>query len=100
MYLVTLLALCRFITHSLAGGGSHNEGYDALNCNLIARGAAGAELGQYGALCYLPDKVARYLYEFHSADYVALGLPAIPVLASSGTIHKMLKTPHVRYSVT
>ncbi len=99
MYLVRLLFLCRFITHSLAGGGSHNCWYDALNCNLIARGKAGKGLGHYGALCYLPNKVARYLYEFHSANYVGLGLPAIPVYASSGTIHWLLKTSHVSHSV-
>ena len=92
--------LCRFITHSLAGGGTHNRGYDALNCDLIARGDAGKGLGHYGALSYLPDKVARYLYEFHCADYVGLQLPAIPGYANSGTIHKLLKTHHVSYSVS
>ena len=96
MHLVRLLDLCRFITHSLAGEGSHNRWYDALNCNLIARGEAGKGLGHYGALCYLPEEMARYLYEFHSANYVGLGLPAIPIYASSGAIHGLLKTPHVR----
>jgi hypothetical protein len=100
MFLVGWLDLCRFVTHSLAGGGTHNRGYDVLDCNLIARGDAGNGLGHYSALCYLPNKVARYLYEFHSADYVGQQLPAISVHASSGTIHKLLKSHHVSYSVS
>ena len=46
-------------------------------------------------LRYLSDKVARFLFEFHAEDYQALQLPAIPSTASSGTIHKLLKTDHV-----
>jgi hypothetical protein len=41
------------------------------------------------------DKVARFLFEFHAADYQALALPAIPSSASSGAIHKLLKTEKV-----
>ena len=76
--------LCRCITHSLAGGGTHNRGYDALNCDLIARDDPGNGLGHYGALSYLPDKVARYLYEYHCADYVGPQLPAIPDTQAAG----------------
>jgi hypothetical protein len=71
------------------------RGYDALDCTLISRGYAGSRLGQLSELCYLPDKVARFLFEFHADDYKGLGLPVIPSSASSGTIHKLLKTPHV-----
>jgi len=71
------------------------KGYDALDCTLISLGSAGHRLGQLSELCFLPDKVARFLFEFHASDYKGLGLPVIPSSASSGTIHKLLKTPHV-----
>ena len=49
------------------------------------------------SLLFLADKVARFLFEFHADDYKGLGLPVtvIPPYASSGAIHKLLKTPHV-----
>ena len=73
------------------------RGFDALNMDLAGRGWAGKGLGQYDELCYLADKVARFLFEFHAADadYLALALPAIPSTASSGAIHKLLKTEQV-----
>ena len=71
------------------------KGYDALECTLISRGFAGKHLGHLSELSFLPDKVARFLFEFHADDYKSLGLPLIPPFASSGTIHKILKTHHV-----
>lgn len=71
------------------------KGYDALECTLISRGYAGQTLGHLSELSFLADKVARFLFEFHADDYKGLGLPVIPPYASSGTIHKLLKTPHV-----
>ena len=68
------------------------KGYDALECTLISRGYAGKHLGHLSELSVLPDKVARFLFEFHADDYKSLGLPVIPPFASSGTI---LKTNHV-----
>ena len=85
----------RFITHSLTGGGSHQRGYDALDLDFIKQGNAGGQLGRYEVLSYLPDKVAKYLLEFHASDYTALGLPAIPAGSSSGAIHKMLNPAQV-----
>jgi hypothetical protein len=71
------------------------KGYDALECTLISRGFAGKHLGQLSELSFLADKVARFLFEFHADDYKSLRLPAITPYASSGAIHKLLKTPHV-----
>lgn len=85
----------RFITHSLTGGGSHQRGYDALDLDFIKQGNAGGQLGRYEVLSNLPDKVAKYLLEFHASDYTALGLPAIPAGSSSGAIHKMLNPAQV-----
>ncbi len=85
----------RLFTHSLVGGGTHQLGYDAVDLEFIKRGDAGGQLGPYDVLRFLPDKVAKYVFEFHSSDYVGLPLPAIPEGASSGDIHKMLKTSEV-----
>ncbi len=72
------------------------KGYDALECTLISRGYAGKKyLGHLSEFSFLADKVARFLFEFHADDYKGLGLPVIPPHASSGAIHKLLKTPHV-----
>jgi hypothetical protein len=71
------------------------KGYDALDCAMISRGSAGARLGRYNELSFLPDKAARFLFEFHADDYKTLRPPAIPMSASSGDIHKLLKTHHV-----
>ena len=76
------------ITHSLSGGGKGMKGYDALDCAMISRGSVGARLGRYNELCFLPDKAARFLFEFHADDCKRLRLPAIP---SSGDIHTLLK---------
>jgi hypothetical protein len=54
------------ITHSLSGGGKGMKGCDALDCAMISRGSAGARLGRYNELCFLPDMAARFLYEFHA----------------------------------
>jgi hypothetical protein len=75
------------------------KGYNALDCAMISRGSAGARLGRYTKLCFLPDKAARFLFKFHADDYKTLRLPAIQGSASSGDIHnlnhKLLKTHHV-----
>jgi hypothetical protein len=71
------------------------RGFDALNMDLAGRGWAGKGLGKYDELCYLADKVARFLFEFHASDYQALALPAIPSTASSGAMHQLLKTEQV-----
>ena len=77
------------MTHRLSGGGSHNLGYDALPWEMIVHGNCG-EYGRYSELAVLPDKVARYLFEFDSQSYRGLALPDIPPSASSGTIHKLM----------
>jgi hypothetical protein len=85
----------RLITHSLAGGGDHQLGYDSLDLDFIKRGDAGGTLGRYEVLSSLSEKVAKYLLEFHAGDYTRLGLPAIPEGSSSGDIHKMLNANQV-----
>ena len=85
----------RLITRNLTGGETHQRGYDALDLDFIKQGDAGGGLGSYAVLRNLSDKVAKYLLEFHHNDYLELGLPAIPVGASSRDIHKMLTPDQV-----
>ena len=56
------------MTHRLSGVGSHNLGYDALPWEMIVHGNCG-EYGRYTELEVLPDKVARYLFEFDSESH-------------------------------
>jgi hypothetical protein len=67
--LLIIVWSCRNITHSLSGGGKGMKGYDALDCTLISRGSAVPRLGRLSELWFLPDKVARFLVEFHADDY-------------------------------
>lgn len=83
------------MTHTLTGGGEHNLGYDALPWEMILRGTAG-EYGQYKVLSVLPDKLARYLFEYHADSYTSLQLPAIPTDRSQTDVHGMLKPSEVQ----
>ncbi len=53
------------------------------------------ELGNYKELAVLPDKIARYLYEFHADSYASLGLPPLPLDRSYIDVHGILKTHQV-----
>jgi hypothetical protein len=84
----------RFITHFLAGGGTHNRGYHALRWEMILHGNAG-EMGKYAVLSVLPDKIARFLYEYHDTSYTSLGLPPIPLDRSGISVHGILRPDQV-----
>jgi hypothetical protein len=79
----------RLLTHNLAGGGSHNLGYHALQWEMISHGNAG-EMGKYAVLSVLPDKIASFLYEYHDTLYTSLALPAIPLDRSNVSVHCIL----------
>jgi hypothetical protein len=80
----------RYIRHHIG----YDIGYDII-CDIRAsRGYAGKHLGHLSELSFFTDKAARFLFEFHADDFKSLGLPVIPPFASSGTIHKLLKTNH------
>jgi len=77
----------RLLTHLLAGGGTHNRGYHALRWEYILHGNAG-EMGKYAVLSVLPDKIARFLYEYHDT------------LDRSGiSIHSILRPDQVHLGV-
>ena len=54
--------------HTLVGGGGQDGGYDALDYRKIKNGNAGL-LGNYAILSVLPDKFARFLFEYHSGRF-------------------------------
>ena len=82
----------RLLVHSLASGGSHNLGYYELRWDTILHGNAG-ELGKYAMLKTLPDKIARFLYEYHDSSYGSLDLPPLEVDRSRIDVHGILE-PH------
>ena len=62
-----------FITHRLLSSVKDYEqyGYEALDRESILHGNAGW-LGDYTELSILPDKIARFLYEYHAESYTWL----------------------------
>ncbi len=76
-------------------GGSHNMGYHALRWEMILHGNAG-ELGKYAVLSVLPDRIARFLYEYHDTSYTSSGLPPIPLDRSGISVHGILRTDQVQ----
>ena len=68
------------------------QGYAAFNWERILHGNAG-ELGDYKELAVLPDKIARYLYEYHADSYASHDLPVLPADRSPGRtiVHGILK---------
>ena len=75
--------------------GSHNLGYHAFVWETILHGNAG-EFGKYTILKYLPDKIARFLYEFHDSDYASLDLPPLELDRSDSDVHGVLKPYQVK----
>ena len=53
------------------------------------------EMGKYAVLSVLPDKIARFLYEYHDTSYTSLALPAIPLDRSNVSVHCILKPDQV-----
>ena len=55
--------------------------------------------GEHGewlrAVSVLPDKIARYLYEYHDISYTSLALPALPLDRSTVSVHAILKPDQV-----
>ena len=60
-----------------------------------SRGMAGL-LGTYPILSVLPDKFARFLFEFHSGRFETLDLPTLPDDRSQFDVHGALKDDKVK----
>ena len=72
-------------------------GYDALDYRLILVHGDAEKLGKYPILSKLPDKVARFLYEFHDFHFQRLPvrLPPLPDDRSAINVHAILSPPEV-----
>ena len=81
--------------HSLVGGGGQHCGFDALDYRKIKHGNAGP-LGRYPILSVLPDKFARFLFEFHSGRFETLDLPTLPDDRSQFDVHGALEDDKVK----
>ena len=89
-----------FITNRLLSRVKDDEqyGYEALDRESILHGNAGW-LGDYTELPILPDKIARFLYEYHAESYSSFGLPALPDDRSKTDVHGMLRPDQVHCSI-
>ena len=81
--------------HTLVGGGGQHGGFDALYHRKIKQGNAGP-LGTYAILSLLPDKFARFLFEFHSVRFESLHLPILPDDQSQFDVHCALEDDKVK----
>ncbi len=81
----------RFITHRLISRVKDDVpyGHEALDRESILHGNAGW-LGDYTELSILPDKIARFLYEYHAESYSSFGLPILPDDRSRTDVHGVL----------
>jgi len=54
-------------------------------------------LGNYAILSVLPDKFARFMYEFRDFRFDSLDLPPLPADRSDFGVHKALEDDKVPY---
>ncbi len=81
--------------HTLVGGGGQHGGFDALNYRKSKQENAGP-LGTYATLSVLPDKIDRFLFEFHSVRFESLDLPLLPDDRSPFDVHGALEDDKVK----
>jgi hypothetical protein len=61
---------------------------------MILHGNAG-HFGKYAVLAFLPDIIARFLYEYHDTSYASLGLPSLPQDRIKIHVHGILQPQQV-----
>ena len=82
--------------HTFSGGGrTFHGGYDALDFRLIAQNGDAGKFRIFPILSKLPDKVARFLFEFHDLHFQRLDLPPLPDDRSTIDAHAMLSPEQV-----
>ena len=86
----------RDINHELCGGGSQHIGFAALRWHVILNGTAGW-LCDYFVLKYLPEKIAKFLFEYHADKFQSLNLPVIPLDRSEVDVHSLMTPAEVTY---
>ena len=72
--------------HTLVGCGGQHGGFYALDYRRIRHGDT-RKLGNYPILAFLPDKFARFLYEFHAFLFGSLDLLPLPADLSNFDMH-------------
>ena len=83
-----------------SGALSGGRGRQRLRCSEARKHFAWGcrqtiELGKYDILAFLPDKVARFLYEYHDFGFQRLELPPIPDDRSEFDLHPALRPDQV-----
>jgi hypothetical protein len=86
----------RYLRHRLCSRVKDDQpqGYAAFDWETVLHGNAG-ELCNYKERAVLPDKIARYLYDFNADTYASLGLPPLPLDGNNIDVHGNLKTRQV-----
>jgi hypothetical protein len=84
----------RYIVHTLVGGGGQHGELDALDYRKSKHRDAG-KLGKYDILSVLPNKFARFLYEFHDFRFSRLDLPPLPADRSDFDVHGAINNDQV-----
>ena len=80
--------------HTLVGGGGQLGGFDALDYRKIKQGDAGP-FSIYPILFVLPDKFARFLFEYHAVRFESLDLPPLPADRIDFDVHGALEDDKV-----
>ena len=86
----------RFLRHRLCSRVKDDQpqGYAFFYWESILHGNAGI-LCDHKELAVLPDKIARYLHEYHADSYTSHGLPPLPEDRSDTAVHGILKALQV-----
>ena len=92
---ISIIQLNMTKVHTLVGGEGQHGGFDALDYRKIKHRNAGL-LGTYPILSVLPDKSARFLFEFHSARFESVDLPLLPDDQSQFDLHFALEDDKVK----
>ena len=69
-----------------------NLGYCSVKWEAILQGLVDP-LGKYSVARYLPEIVARFLFEFHGDMFKTIGIRELPPDRSDLNVHGMLKAP-------
>ncbi len=86
------------MTHRLASGSRRDVGYDAFLWYEVLHNEVGA-YGVYSFASILPDKIARFLFEYHCKEFQTLGIPDLPEDRSQLDVHRMLDVTQVDLSL-
>ena len=89
----------RNITHRLASGGHHSTGYHSVRWDVILQGRVDP-FGMYAVTRILPEKIAKFLFEFHGDMFQDFGLPQLPPDRSDLNVHGMLSAPQANAYVS